>query len=82
MRGRRESRPALNRLRRFLTNRDMNVKTPHAAASALFACLVLAPGCDSVDDPATPAQDGSSGEVDDPSTALATPPSTTRGGGS
>lgn len=44
----------------------MNVKTPHIVASALFACLLLAPGCYSVDDPATPAQDGSSGDVDDP----------------
>ncbi len=42
----------------------MNVKTPHTAASALFACLLLAPGCYSVDDDAAMAgEGGSSGEV-------------------
>lgn len=44
----------------------MNVKTPQTVASALFACLILAPGCYAVDDPAMPAENGSSGEVDDP----------------
>jgi len=45
----------------------MNVKTSQTVASALFACLLLAPGCYSVDDPAMSAEDGSTGEVADPS---------------
>ena len=43
----------------------MNAKTSRVAA--LFACLLVAPGCYSVDDPAMPELDGSTGE--DPSTS-------------
>ncbi len=44
----------------------MNITTPRTAASALFACLILAPGCYSVDDPEMLAEDGSSGVDEDP----------------